>query len=269
MDEPEDHCLFCKAILKRDIKIDIQFATTELGHENVEEFIKKSVLGIHAKTTLEGQFICNACYDNLNKLEDYLLKSKDIQQSLLDKYLHHQVNIKQESYEISSECQELLEPKKESNSTKSNEEVSKSIEPIKNNKEQKRKTLRRKSLSDDKTQPVIHRQSRAVKRKSKPKVISDDDDDDTADEANQDEKQKEQKHCCEICGKVTNKGNAAKHMNIHTKKHLYVCEYCNKNFTQKVDLRRHLNIHMGKIRLPTHIIRNNNVIICRNISLCL
>ena len=52
---------------------------------------------------------------------------------------------------------------------------------------------------------------------------------------------------CEICQKkFTQKGNLKRHMLTHTKLKAYKCDICRKNFSQKLHLVRHFRIHLGE-----------------------
>ena len=57
----------------------------------------------------------------------------------------------------------------------------------------------------------------------------------------------QQLFCCEQCDKVfTLKANLDKHMKVHSGEKLYQCDICQKKFSQKCNLDKHKNIHTGE-----------------------
>ncbi|XP_055370788.1 myoneurin-like [Condylostylus longicornis] len=51
---------------------------------------------------------------------------------------------------------------------------------------------------------------------------------------------------CDICQKMFRKGNLKRHKQTHTDDRKFLCEICNKSFTQKSSLQRHHLIHTGE-----------------------
>ncbi|KFM75706.1 putative zinc finger and SCAN domain-containing protein 5D, partial [Stegodyphus mimosarum] len=54
-------------------------------------------------------------------------------------------------------------------------------------------------------------------------------------------------HFCHICNKSFSlKGNLKKHLNLHTGERPFCCNVCKKTFAQKGNLKIHMRIHTGE-----------------------